>query len=655
MNFINPIELLQLQNNTYADILNPNIIKRKKKELFADIELSDNEQYSYNEQNIDRSDCERVINELENKGFAKFYYYLTTDSSLNNFLVNGNQSIFQNYKKNKIYDDQEFISFINPFFAERYDKALLNAFNENKIEQLEFIKRTNLLVNQTNINISYKSLTNEINNRINIINDLSKEIEEGTSYISNIDKILDIIKNTIPIDITNALPPYFQSQINKIATSLNNLAIAIDDQVNAPHVAILILEHLLELHIESIGKSIFADNYQQLEEKINSPLLSKWSAGLIKLNLTAKEIEEQTLKPKDGELKIKEINISDLNSLPSFADEIRNYYAYIISSISISIWNKHKNVDSAIRILTIALSISSSSKTKEKLNSDLDDLLNIQKEQERNGKPIKSAPKMSNKHGTGTTIYGDTQYLVVLAIPIIPISRFNCERIYNGYRFYGKLKLRTWQRVWQLGLPTVIIVWLTVAIMSDPNNYSTPIYTAPTSSLDETPATKKGDTTLNKTNDETTSELDPYKGNQLKNGASPLNSCFGKAIYGGNAKLKVQNGSNADAIVCLYSIDSDRTIRNKYIRANSRLTISNIPQGQYKIRIIYGNDWNPTASCDCGGKGNFDSNINFSEMEQPEFFEDSERGFTIAKISLFTSSGKDPSSNSIDKSKFYNK
>ena len=262
---------------------------------------------------------------------------------------------------------------------------------------------------------------------------------------------------------------------------------------------------------------------------------------------------------------------------------------------------------------------------------------------------------MSNKNGTGTTIYGDTLYLVVLAIPIIPISRFNCERIYNGYRFYGKLKLRTWQRVWQLGLPTVIIVWLTVAIMSDPNNYSTPIYTATTSSLDETPATKKGDTTLNKTNDETTSEIDPYKGNQLKNGASPLNSCFGKAIYGGNAKLKVQNGSNADAIVCLYSIDSDRTIRNKYIRANSRLTISNIPQGQYKIRIIYGNDWNPTASCDCGGKGNFDSNINFSEMEQPKFFEDSERGFTVARISLFMSSGKDPSSNSIDKSKFYNK
>ena len=147
----------------------------------------------------------------------------------------------------------------------------------------------------------------------------------------------------------------------------------------------------------------------------------------------------------------------------------------------------------------------------------------------------------------------------------------------------------------------------------------------------------------------------PYKGNQLSNGSSPLERCFGKGVYGGNATLTVKNGSSSDAIVCLYNVSKDRTIRNEYIQRNSNFKISNIAQGYYKIRVLYGNDWNPTLENSCGSKGNFESDVSFSEFDGQQYFEDNGSGYTIATITLYTVSGGNASTSSISQSEFFNK
>ncbi|HSD07657.1 hypothetical protein [Flavobacterium sp.] len=147
----------------------------------------------------------------------------------------------------------------------------------------------------------------------------------------------------------------------------------------------------------------------------------------------------------------------------------------------------------------------------------------------------------------------------------------------------------------------------------------------------------------------------PYIGNQLQNGESPLDDCFGSGSYQGNATLTIKNGGNADAIVCLYSVSNDRTIRNEYIQKNSTFKMSNIAQGYYKIRIFYGNDWNPNLVNNCGSKGNFESDVNFSEFDGEEYFEDSSRGFTNATVTLYTVANGNASSSTIDQSTFFNK
>ena len=83
--------------------------------------------------------------------------------------------------------------------------------------------------------------------------------------------------------------------------------------------------------------------------------------------------------------------------------------------------------------------------------------------------------------------------------------------------------------------------------------------------------------------------------------------------------------------------------------------MSNIPQGFYKIRVFYGNNWNPNLENSCGSKGNFESDINFSEFDGSEYFEDSSRGYTNATITLYTTVNGNASTSQIDQSTFFNK
>lgn len=146
-----------------------------------------------------------------------------------------------------------------------------------------------------------------------------------------------------------------------------------------------------------------------------------------------------------------------------------------------------------------------------------------------------------------------------------------------------------------------------------------------------------------------------YIGNQLPDGSSPLDCCFGKGMFSGKATLTVKNGAKSDAIVCLYSISLDRTIRNTYVRRNSTFTIYNISRGSYKIRVLFGNNWNPKHKNPCGINGYFDSDVHFSEFDKDEYFDDNIDGYTVATITLYSVTGGNASTSQINKSDFFRK
>ena len=638
MQYINPIEILGLSNVTDTTSIDNDTIKKAKRKLFADIDLSDNGFFEYYGLQLTKSDCEKVIDELTNNNLKEFYFYLTTNKKLNEFLVNGNDDLFTNFKQDSIFKLPDFVKFISPYFAPKFDIAFLNAFESEDIELTKAILKTSFLISQSEINIAYKSVTNSIQNKISEIAEIKSDIknEESIYDENDIDEVVDLVVEYFPSEILNCLPSYFQSQILKIANEINYLNVVIWDNFDTTQVCNDLLEHVLTLNIGGLDKPTFQKNYEivrkknqeRIEQESNTPILRKYAGYLIQTKTKITEIENKTTTPTNLLSWINStISIADVNNLPNVFDEIKNQVALSLRAMSVEVWNSYSNIDVSIDLINKANNIT---------GLKLDTQQNIQ-----------DAKKQLAELKTKIDIANLVKQRTIIPTQTRPVPRPTTTTSKNDNS--GCL--------WLIGIAFVIgiIIWVN-SNKSSSNDYpnTTESYIAP--------STTENNSYSNDNSTEAINEYTPpvevesqYKGNQLNDGASPLTGCFGKGIYSGNATLTIKNGGNSDAIICLYSIENDRTIRNEYVQKNSSFKMSNIAQGNYKIRVFYGNDWNPNLENNCGTKGNFESDVNFSEFDGTEYFEDSNRGYTNATITLYTVADGNASSSSIDQSTFFNK
>jgi len=389
MNYINPIEILELETAEIAAIDN-SVIKKAKRKLFADIELSDNGHLNYKGLSLTKTDCEKVIDDLENSNSLEYYSHLASNKLLNDFLVNGNEKIFESFKQESIYQLPEFVKFISPFFAPKFEKAILKAFTEEDEERFRNILRTQILISTADLNIAFKGLSIEIQNRLQQIDAITKEIKNEESDYSkdDIDEVIDLVKELFPKDLLNRLPPYFQSQINKIAASINFLQLANWNEFGNSNVSLSLLEYLLELNIESVSKPTFQKNYdivkkkheERVEQEKNAPTLKKWATILITIQAQIKSVESKSVQATDAYDKVKQlISLTELNNLPSFANEIRTQIGYSIRSLSISCWNKQNDIKSSLALINFAIQISVADEAKLKFKQDKNELEELEK------------------------------------------------------------------------------------------------------------------------------------------------------------------------------------------------------------------------------------------------------------------------------------
>ena len=317
MQYINPIEILELSNATDTTSIDNETIKKAKRKLFADIDLSDNGLFEYYGLQITKSDCEKVIDELSNNDLKEFYLYLATNKKLNAFLVNGNSDVFTNFKQDSIFKLPEFVKFISPFFAPKFDKALLTAFENENETDTKAILNTSSLISQTEVNTAYKSVSNNIQNKISEIDEITKEIknEESIYDENDIEDVVEKVKDNFPAETINCLPQYFQSQILKIAKSINYLQLSIWDAFDNTQVPNDLLQYLLTLNIGGLDKPTFENNYkivkkkndERIEQSKNAPLLKKWANVLLQLRKYIKEVEDKNLSSNLAFEKIKNL------------------------------------------------------------------------------------------------------------------------------------------------------------------------------------------------------------------------------------------------------------------------------------------------------------------------------------------------------------
>jgi len=388
--YVNPIEILGLSNATDTTSIDNEIVKKAKRKLFADIDLSDNGDFDYHGLQLSKGNCEKVIDELTNNNFKEFYLYLANNKPLNEFLVNGKETIFKKFKQDSIFKLPEFVNFLSPYFAPKFDKTLLVAFENDNVELAKSILSTSSLIAQTDLNIAFKSVSINIQNKIDEIDEITKDIknEESDYDEDDIEAVVQLVKEHFPSNTLNSLPQYFQSQILKIADSINYLSNSILEAFDSTQVSYDLMEYLLNLNISGLDRPTFEKNLkiikrrndQKLEQAKNAPLLKKWAIVLIKVREAIKNVENKTITSIEAYQNIKDlIDFNELNSLPSFADDIRKQIGYSIRSLSILIWNQDNDIKSALATLEIALQINADKDVNDKLKQDKTELLELEK------------------------------------------------------------------------------------------------------------------------------------------------------------------------------------------------------------------------------------------------------------------------------------
>jgi hypothetical protein len=154
-------------------------------------------------------------------------------------------------------------------------------------------------------------------------------------------------------------------------------------------------------------------------------------------------------------------------------------------------------------------------------------------------------------------------------------------------------------------------------------------------------------------------ENSKWIGNKLSNGSTPYSNIWGHGVFDPNSDCYVvfKNGNNTDAIVCLENVNNGSIIRNSYIQAGTNYKMKKLPVGSYKIKVFYGNDWNPGKMINNGViKGGFENNIHFSISEREsdwlKVFYDS-KTYSYGEITLYTVNDGNMQQRGIDSDEFF--
>lgn len=646
MIFINPIEILELGSYDVSAI-DSSLIKKAKRRLFVDIDLSEDGVYLYKGKKVSKSDCEKAIEDLNSPDLTDYYYFIANNHLLNNYLVTGDTKLFSSFRQESIYKIQDFINFISPYFSKQFDRTLLITFKENNVELLLRVLKYQEFITQPNINVAYRSLSIEIQNRINEVDRLKKTIKnEEKPYTENtIFEIVSSIKKLFPIEALNALPAYFQSQINKIAASINYLQLVVDENFQEKRTSLHLLEHLLKLNIESASKPIYENNYKIVKEKAerrsdeikNAPILKNWAGKLSSVRKIAADAKEGLIPSVEIDSRIKSlIFVNELNDLPAFANEIREQIAFSLQNLSIIVWNNLDNIDLANDIIDRALNIHISERVKTDLLETKQDLGRLRFDIEQRKKktsPVRKTSEYSNNN------YGCFIFLLIAVVffVIFAVSNSNNSSRDSNYSSSSS---------------------------SLNNNEASSSYNSSSTSdkyaVDSTvmavsdSATAVIDSALNAINDDQYENIEMNNGNI--SGCNNFSPEFNRTI---SNRLEISVGLMIDVAVKLINYSTNTCIRYVYIQKGTSYTIRNIPEGKYYLKIAYGNDWRvKKGESKCDGK--FFSNSLFKKSDEIIDFNlvETANGYEVPSYSLSldvssTTEGNGFNTDHISENEFY--
>jgi hypothetical protein len=292
--------------------------------------------------------------------------------------------------------------------------------------------------------------------------------------------------------------------LDEVVTSACNCLVVFANETQKWDMCIDRLESALEI---AVGETVRARVEKDLDKVRDLAREEELETYLDPIHSQIEEIFESAISPQEKFSKLRDEIIPQFESIKAQKDQNSevviigsNMIASALRSISIDLHNDAKDFDAAYEAIRLAENFCRDDELRSKLENDIA-LISDHLEQERlfkNIKPITSAPTLRTVNGIGTTLYGcsdydqktksylTTLYFVFFAIPLFPIARYRVIAVdYNGYRFLGKVPLRSFDK-WHRAVPIMLLIIFIIALVVE--NQPTHSPTSESVSIKATPS-----------------------------------------------------------------------------------------------------------------------------------------------------------------------
>jgi len=566
MRYINPFDLLNIQSENLSDI-DSSTIRRAKKKLLADIELSDNNTIDHNGIELTKSDCIRAVDDLDHKNKNEFHYFIFKNPDLNSFLTSGDLRFFKTYKSESIYKLSEFLEFISPFFTFQYAKQLSLNYKKRNIDNVKLLLSIKPITNEASRELCFKGTYTTIKEIENEIIALNKNITDKKSKFidDNFNGLATLISKKVDVKLLNILPIYFQSLRNSLAQTIRNLARDINnDPYNNYKPAYEIIDIANNVSTDGLIKQTISKGYYTIKKNYDDslpksiPLRPQATTAISEPETEeVEEVEEDKIQEKSTEYKSNTF-----------------YKVFLFVSVGLLIWAIFNNTTRLVILSMYAFSylstIYSFIKKPEvfRANNFTDKLFLF------TSSIICTLAYFNNNAAIFFLLYHIVGCCFTLYYDLVLNKPYNKNKsiAYLILAIIGTYYLNTNDNIFhnQKSVSNQEVVQ-TPSV----NESNSPINTEP---LESTPPPPPPKPVFNY----------PYIENGNITGCSNIKSKYNKKI---NNKLVITCGSNADVAVKMIDYATEKSIRYVYIHKNSTYTIKNIHEGRYYLKIAYGSDW----------------------------------------------------------------
>ena len=647
--YINPIELLGLSVLSPEEI-DSTTIKKARRRLLADLDLSDG-YHTYHGQQLDRSACEQACADLDYPDKLRAWHRLANQPALTAFLATGRPDFLLNPPANTRFlsNDRELLNLIGSRYAHQFDQVLLQAFETDNVSLLQALENAPALYSSALATTAYRGVTRVLRRQIAEVNELSRLLDEDDDEHEASEVLDDMLSGCFHSTNLNTLPAeYFEGLRSEFALAVRNYAVKLFNTFYETEAPTHLLQSVAELQIDEQTEDRIAEDLEQIERIAeNNRIRAQQEEFAGRLGKVFEQLVTYQKQVDAGIASISSVKqwsvglssiIGQLNAeTDKDAAMFRDTLAQGLRSLSVAIWNQNQsNGQIALVVLETGLSLNIPAETRNKLQADKQQLTRM----------VSAATVVRTPPVTRTA--APTRTTSQTATPPKPSS--------NSSGLPGC--------VWWVGALLIIGFLINMCSnSSSSSNYNTST-TTETTVADGAVVEPAGiqDEVNNGNNSSAASlpdeeQISKYQGNQLRNGASPLDKCFGKGRYAGPAWIVFRNSNNdTDAIVCLARVRDDKVIRNEYIRAGTDFKMSRIPAGAYYLKVFYGQDWNPTRRNACGTKGAFDTDEHFSvsqSLDDQIRVDVSSRSYTTGEITLYTVAGGNMAQQPVSEDEFF--